>query len=119
MPQALRGIALMFVILPANMLALGMVPPDKLKNAAGLYNLTRDLGGALALATIGTAMNHRLHFHWNRLIEDVNPARPVVQQFLETQTGRLETMLSGRSGTSRAEAPCRRGAARGTGPVVQ
>ena len=94
-PQGLRGIALMFCYLPANMLALGMVPPDKLKNAAGLYNLTRDLGGALALATIGTVMNDRLHFHWSRLIEDVNPARPVVQQFLETQTGRLETMLSG------------------------
>ena len=94
-PQGLRGIALMFCYLPANMLALGTVAPDKLKNAAGLYNLTRDLGGALGLATIGTVMNERLHFHWGRLIEDVNPARPVVQQFLETQTGRLETMLSG------------------------
>jgi DHA2 family multidrug resistance protein len=94
-PQGLRGIALMFCYLPANMLALGTVPPDKLKNAAGLYNLTRDLGGALGLATIGTVMNERLHFHWSRLIEDINPARPVVQQFLETQTGRLETMLSG------------------------
>ncbi len=94
-PQALRGIALMFCYLPANMIALGTVPPDKLKNAAGLYNLTRELGGALGLATIGTVMNDRLHFHWNRLIEDINPARPVVQQFLETQSGRLETMLSG------------------------
>jgi DHA2 family multidrug resistance protein len=94
-PQAMRGIALMFCYLPANMLALGMVTPDKLKNAAGLYNLTRDLGGALGLAVIATAMNHRLHFHWGRLIEEVNPARPVVQQFLETYTGRFETLLSG------------------------
>jgi len=22
-------------------------------------------------------MNDRLHFHWNRLIEDINPARPL------------------------------------------
>jgi DHA2 family multidrug resistance protein len=94
-PQALRGIALMFCYLPANMLALGTVPPDKLKNAAGLYNLTRDLGGALGLATIGTVMNDRLHFHWSRLIEDINPARPVVQQFLETQTERFEMLISG------------------------
>ena len=63
----------MFCYLPANMIALGTVPPDKLKNAAGLYNLTRDLGGALGLATIGTVMNERLHFHWNRLIENINP----------------------------------------------
>ncbi len=94
-PQALRGIALMFCYLPANMLALGTVPPEKLKNAAGLYNLTRDLGGALGLATIGTVMNERLHFHWSRLIENVNPARPVAQQFLDAQTARLESLISG------------------------
>ena len=95
MPQAMRGFALMFCYLPANMLALGSVTPDKLKNAAGLYNLTRDLGGALGLATIGTVMNERVHFHWSRLIEDVNPARPAVQQFLETQTGRFEPLIPG------------------------
>jgi DHA2 family multidrug resistance protein len=74
------------------------VPPDKLKNSAGLYNLTRDLGGAIALATIGTLMNQRLHFHWNRLIEDINPARPAVQHFLDTQVGRLDALVPGDTG---------------------
>jgi DHA2 family multidrug resistance protein len=99
-PQALRGVALMFCYLPANLIALGGVPQDKLKNAAGLYNLTRDLGGAIALATIGTFMNERLHFHWNRLIEDINPAHPAVQHFLDTQANRLDSLLPG--DTSRA-----------------
>jgi len=94
-PQALRGAALMLCYLPANLIALGSVPQDKLKNAAGLYNLTRDLGGAIALATIGTFMNERLHFHWNRLIEDINPARPAVQHFLETQANRLDALVPG------------------------
>ena len=94
-PQAVRGLALMCCYLPANMIALGTLPPDKLKNAAGLYNLTRDLGGAIGLATIGTVMNDRLHFHWNRLIEDINPARPAVQQFLDTQANRLDALISG------------------------
>jgi len=74
-PQAVRGIALMFCYVPANMIALGTLPQDTMKNAAGLYNLMRDLGGAIGLASIGTIMNARLHFHWNRLIEDINPAR--------------------------------------------
>jgi DHA2 family multidrug resistance protein len=95
LPQAARGLALMFCYLPANMIALGMVPQDKLKNAAGLYNLTRDLGGAIGLASIGTIMNARLHFHWNRLIEDLNPARPVVQQFVDAQTQRFDPLLPG------------------------
>jgi DHA2 family multidrug resistance protein len=94
-PQAVRGFALIFCYLPANLIALGSVPVDRLKNAAGLYNLTRDLGGAIGLATIGTIMNNRLHFHWNRLIEDINPARPAVQQFMEAQAGRLDSLISG------------------------
>jgi MFS transporter, DHA2 family, multidrug resistance protein len=97
-PQVVRGVALMMCYLPANLIALSSVPQDKLKNAAGLYNLTRDLGGAIALATIGTVMNDRLHFHWNRLIEDVNPARPAVQHFLDMQSGRFDSLLSGDSG---------------------
>jgi MFS transporter, DHA2 family, multidrug resistance protein len=97
-PQVVRGVALMMCYLPANLIALSSVPQDKLKNAAGLYNLTRDLGGAIALATIVTAMNDRLHFHWNRLIEDINPARPAVQHFLDMQSSHLDSLLSGDSG---------------------
>jgi DHA2 family multidrug resistance protein len=84
--------------IPANMIALGSVPPDQLKNSAGLYNLMRDLGGAIALATIGTLMNQRLHFHWNRLIEDINPARPAVQHFLDMQSNRLDALVPGDTG---------------------
>jgi len=94
-PQVVRGIALMFCYVPANMIALGSLTTDKMKNAAGLYNLTRDLGGAIGLATIGTIMSHRLQFHWNRLIEDINPARGVVQQFLEAQTQRFDSLIQG------------------------
>jgi len=90
-----RGFALMFCYLPANMISLSTLRADMMKNAAGLYNLTRDLGGALGLAVIGTIMNTRLHFHWSRLIEDVNPARPVVQHFLDAQTARLDPLLAG------------------------
>jgi DHA2 family multidrug resistance protein len=99
-PQVLRGIALMMCYIPANIIALSSVPQDKLKNSAGLYNLTRDLGGAIVLATIGTLMNNRLHFHWNRLIEDVNPARPAVQHYLDMQTNHLDALVPG--DTSRA-----------------
>ena len=94
-PQAVRGIALMFCYVPANMIALGSLPQSTMKNAAGLYNLMRDLGGAIGLATIVTIMNARLGFHWNRLIEDINPARSVVQQFLETQTQRFDSLIAG------------------------
>src|SRR4051794_31051766 len=94
-PQVVRGLGLICCYLPANMIALGTLPQDKMKNAAGLYNLTRDLGGAIGLATIVTIMNARLHFHWNRLIEDINPARASVQRFLDLQINRFDPLIPG------------------------
>ena len=93
LPQVVRGMGLICCYLPANMIAMGSLPADRMRNAAGLYNLTRDLGGAIGLAAIVTIMNARLHFHWNRLVENINPARPAVQHFLEMQANRLDAMV--------------------------
>jgi hypothetical protein len=57
---------------------------------------------AIALATIGTLMNDRLHFHWNRLIEDINPARPALQHFLDMHSGRLDALLPGDAAAPRS-----------------
>jgi MFS transporter, DHA2 family, multidrug resistance protein len=95
LPQIIRGVALMFCFLPANLISLGSLPPDLLRSSAGLYNLMRNLGGAIGLAALGTVMNTRLHFHWNRLIEAVNPARPAVQHFLDVQGGHFDPHFTG------------------------
>ncbi len=97
-PQAVRGLGLICCYLPANMIAMGTLPYDKMKNAAGLYNLTRDLGGALGLATIVTLMNQRVHFHWNRLIENVNPVRPAVPAYLDLKASRFDGLIAGDPG---------------------
>jgi DHA2 family multidrug resistance protein len=79
------------IVLPANMIALGSLPQDTMKNATVLYNLMRDLGGTIG----GTVMNVPLHFHWNQLIEDINPARAGVQQFLDAQMSRFDLLIAG------------------------
>ncbi len=53
-PQAVRGFALMFCFIPVNDIALGAVERHKLQNSSGLYNLMRNLGGAIGLAVINT-----------------------------------------------------------------
>ena len=50
-PQILRGIGMMCAMVPTNNIALGTLPPDRVKNASGLFNLTRNLGGAVGLAS--------------------------------------------------------------------
>ena len=74
-PQILRGASLMLCMVPINNLALGTLPHDKLKNASGLFNLTRNLGGAVGLAVINTVLTDRNTFHYARLAEHVQLGR--------------------------------------------
>lgn len=70
-PQILRGVSLMLCMVPVSNIALGMLPPDKVKNASGLFNLTRNLGGAVGLALINTILSNRKDFHYARIAESV------------------------------------------------
>ncbi|MGH6943571.1 MAG: DHA2 family efflux MFS transporter permease subunit, partial [Geminicoccaceae bacterium] len=94
-PQALRGFALMFCFIPINTLALATLPPEKLNNASGLYNLMRNLGGAIGLAALNTVLINRLDLHFARLAEHVNLARPIVQDRLDELAAALGSVLSG------------------------
>ena len=82
LPQILRGCSLMLCMVPINNLSLGTLPPEQLKNASGLYNLTRNLGGAVGLAVINTLLNHRLDLHLARLHESVAWGRPIAEDQL-------------------------------------
>ena len=55
-PQAIRGAAVMFCLLPPTRLALGHLPLAEVPNASGLFNVMRNLGGAIGLALIDTVM---------------------------------------------------------------
>ncbi len=59
MPQILRGSAIMFCLLPPTRLALGRFPPERIADASGLFNLMRNLGGAVGLALIDTVIYGR------------------------------------------------------------
>src|SRR4051794_29077442 len=70
-PQVLRGVGMMFAMVPTNNIALGTLAPDRVKNASGLFNLMRNLGGAVGLAVINTVLNDRTDLHITRLQERV------------------------------------------------
>jgi DHA2 family multidrug resistance protein len=72
-PQIFRGAGLMFAIIPVTDAALGTLAPERLKNASGLFNLMRNLGGAIGIAVITTCFNDRMDLHLARLHEAVNP----------------------------------------------
>jgi len=94
LPQVLRGFPQVFVVAPAVTLGLGSLPPDRLKYASGLFNMMRNLGGAIGIAICGTMLNNRANLHFLRLAEHLNPANATLQEMLQ-KTGDHFTALNG------------------------
>ncbi len=68
-PQLLRGSAIMLCLLPPTRLALGHLPPARVADASGLFNLMRNLGGAIGIALIDTVVYGRAEGHGLRLAD--------------------------------------------------
>ena len=59
LPQIYRGVAIMLCLLPPIRIALAHLSPEAVANASGLFNLMRNLGGAIGLALIDTVLYGR------------------------------------------------------------
>jgi MFS transporter, DHA2 family, multidrug resistance protein len=68
-PQLLRGCAIMFCILPPTQLALARIETNMIGDASGMFNLMRNLGGAIGIALIDTVMYTRAPEHTQNLID--------------------------------------------------
>src|SRR6201991_4488786 len=91
-PQILRGIGMMCAMIPTNTIALGTLPPERVKNASGLFNLMRNLGGAIGLAVINQVLNERTDLHIARLHERVNWGNATATETLNMLTQRMQGM---------------------------
>src|SRR6204780_4061364 len=89
-PQVFRGGGLMFAIIPVTNTALGTLPPDRVKNASGLFNLMRNLGGAIGLAAINTVFNDRMDLHLARLHDAINPSNLAATEALSNLASRFQ-----------------------------
>jgi DHA2 family multidrug resistance protein len=91
-PQILRGVGMMFAMVPTNTISLGTLAPERVKNASGLFNLTRNLGGAVGLAVINSVLNERTDLHIARLHEKVTWGNATATETLNMFTQRMQGM---------------------------
>ena len=75
-PQVLRGLAVMFCLLPATRLALDCWPQEEVAEASGLFNLMRNLGGAIGIAVIDTVLTERTPDHISGLVARLQAGDP-------------------------------------------
>jgi MFS transporter, DHA2 family, multidrug resistance protein len=81
-PQVIRGLAIMFCLLPPTRLALGNLSPLRVPDASGLFNLMRNLGGAIGLALIDTIIYTRTPVHGAAIMEKLAKADAATASFV-------------------------------------
>ena len=87
-PQLLRGFPQVFAVAPSVTLGLGSLPPQRLKYASGLFNMMRNLGGAVGIAVSGAILNERTNFHFLALASNLTPANGAMEKLLHETAAR-------------------------------
>ena len=81
-PQALRGFAIMLCIVPSVGLALSGFAMAELRYASGLFNLMRNLGGAIGIAVVNTWLGDNARLHGERFGESLGAVSQPVTGFV-------------------------------------
>ncbi len=95
LPQVLRGFPQVFAVAPAVTLGLGSLSPERLKYASGLFNMMRNLGGAVGIAACGAILNARTNFHFDAIAYHLTPANGPMERLLTGVQSRYTAVVPG------------------------
>jgi DHA2 family multidrug resistance protein len=82
LPNFLNGFAGGFVFVPLTTMTMSKLRRHEIGNAAGIYNLMRNIGGSVGIATVTTFLVRGAQTHQNYLAGNVSPSNPMAQQLL-------------------------------------
>ena len=84
MPRVLLGMGFSWIWVSVNTISLAAVPKEKMGQASGLFNLSRNLGGSFGVAVITTLLSRGAQIHQNHLVANVTHWDLNVQERLGT-----------------------------------
>lgn len=84
--QIVRALGAPFIILTLQNFAMNGIAQRDVASAFSLYNMTRNLGGAIGIALLATTLTNREHFHSARLGEAISSYSAVTQLRLDQLT---------------------------------
>lgn len=92
-PNVLNGFASGFIFVPLTTMAMGRLRKEEIGNAAGIYNLVRNIGGSVGIASATALLVRKSQAHQNYLAANLTASDPLVQSMLRGLQGKL--MLAG------------------------
>jgi DHA2 family multidrug resistance protein len=94
-PQAIQGFGLSMVFVPLTTISMNPVPREAMGNATSLFNLMRNLGGSVGIATVAM-LNTRFSQKYTAILgENVNATNPQARQMFSGLRGLFLSTGSG------------------------
>ena len=93
-PIFIRSLGLGFIFVPLSVVALSDLPPNQRGNAAGLFNLTRELGGSIGTAFMSFQLDRLTKGYYSYLAEKVNVYDATTLDQLQAMRGALNGRVS-------------------------
>lgn len=94
-PSVLNGFAISLIFVPLTTSAMGTLAREQIGNATGIFNLMRNLGGSIGIASITTFVARSAQFNQNVLSSHTSKFNPTLQQRL----AEIQSMLAHKVGT--------------------
>ncbi|MBW4684934.1 MAG: DHA2 family efflux MFS transporter permease subunit [Komarekiella atlantica HA4396-MV6] len=84
--QLVRAMGQPLIMVPLTSIATAGLKPQEAGSASGLFNMMRNMGGSIGIASLATLLTNREQFHSNRLGEAVSLFNPETQQRIDQMT---------------------------------
>jgi DHA2 family multidrug resistance protein len=88
-PNFINGFAGGFVFVPLTTMAMGQLRKQEIGNAAGIYNLMRNIGGSIGIASVTTLLVRGAQVHQNYLAANVSAGNPATMALLQGLQARI------------------------------
>jgi DHA2 family multidrug resistance protein len=88
-PIVLTGFALSFVFVPISSMAISTLSDERIGNATCVFNLLRNIGGSIGIATAQTFLVRRTNFHETQLAADLPRSGFLLQEQLQAGAAHL------------------------------
>ncbi|MBK3660747.1 multidrug efflux MFS transporter [Bradyrhizobium diazoefficiens] len=85
-PNVVRAIGQALVMAPLSAVATAGIEPENAGSASGLFNMMRNLGGAVGIALLQTVLTKREQYHSNVLMQSVSVFEQATRTRLEQLT---------------------------------
>jgi len=84
--QVLRGVGVMTAMVATSQMTMGSLPPAMIKDASGLVNLSRNVGGAIGLAVLSSVLGKQTAVHTSELTARISWSDLKGQEMLHNMT---------------------------------